>query len=74
MTECKFDSDRECKFDEVPDDPDVCQACLSARTYKIMAKSREITNLGALARMVPYEEKELRDALEKRIRKTVEEY
>lgn len=73
---CKY-SDFVCPVEDKPDNIDVCKVCASMKSAVVEEKMIDIQRLQAVATLsasLPYEEKELQEKINDRVKKVLEKW
>lgn len=76
MAKCKF-SNFDCVYEENPEDVEICKACASIKSAEIqrdMINVQKMQGLATLAASLPYEEQELQDKVNERIKEMLGEW
>ncbi|KXB08656.1 hypothetical protein AKJ56_00675 [candidate division MSBL1 archaeon SCGC-AAA382N08] len=73
---CRF-SDFDCLVDENPENVEVCKACASIRSAEVeeeMINIQKLQTLSTLAASLPYEEKDLQNKVNDKIKEMLREW
>lgn len=76
MVKCRF-SNFDCTYEETPEDIEICKACASMKSADVekeMITLQRMQTLATLAASLPYEEKDLQEKLNDRIKEILRDW